>query len=99
MDTLEQFQKIRNSLVQERQRLDSRLKEINKVLGDGGMPSTISQIRSVAAKARWAKLKANSNAMQAPKAKRKMSAAAKKKMSEVARARWAKAKAAGKKKL
>jgi hypothetical protein len=46
-------------------------------------------------KARWAKLKAEKGEA-GPRKRRKMSAAAKAKFSEIAKARWAKARAAGK---
>lgn len=109
MDTLQQFQKLRNSLSQERERLVARLKEINRVLGVEGQTTTPAKTSSgmsdaakakisAAAKARWAKIKAGKKAT-APKAKRTMSAAVKKRISESTKARWARIKAAGKKKL
>jgi hypothetical protein len=114
-DLLKQFAALRNSLTEEKSRVESRLAEINAALGgDGGVGevptpfarktrgmSPAGRARIVAAqKARWAKFHAGKGSKAAPKAgRRKVSAAGRARMAAAARARWRKAKKAGKNSL
>ena len=54
---------------------------------------------AAAARARWAKIRAEKTGKAVKKGRRKMSAAAKARLSALAKARWAKAKKAGKSRL
>lgn len=61
------------------------------------LQNELNRIFGATQKARWAKAKGNVSKAQPAKGKRKMSAAAKKKISVAAKARWAKIKAVKKK--
>jgi len=99
---LKQFLALQQSLVAERQRVQARLAEINRVLGDGNAitaPSSGPRKFSAATKAkmaaaqkaRWAKRgKADSSSATKPKAKRRLSAAGRAAIVAAAKARWAK---------
>ena len=113
-DILKTFLKARTNLRQEKTQLESRLREINTVLGGAAAPKAAEPIvesgkpkrrrMSAAARARIAAAAkarwAKIKGAEPTKPKRhKMSAAARAKMAAAARARWAKAKAAGRKRL
>jgi len=97
---LKQFLALQQALAAERQRVQARLAEINRVLGDGiAAPSSGPRKFSAATKAkmaaaqkaRWAKRgKADSSSATKPKAKRRLSAAGRAAIVAAAKARWAK---------
>jgi len=96
---LKQFLALQQALVAERGRVQARLAEINRVLGDGiavTAPSSGPRKFSAATKAkmaaaqkaRWAKRSAGS--APKPKAKRRLSTAGRAAIVAAAKARWAK---------
>ena len=117
MNILKKFVKMRASLEQERAKLLARLNEIQAALGTAeaaSTPSTEAPVSrkpkrtfstvgraSLAAKARWAKFRAEKAGKvvappKAAKPKKFFSAAARARLAAAAKARWAKAKKAGK---
>jgi len=100
---LKQFLALQQALAVERQRVQARLAEINRVLGDGHAVtapasgprkfSAATKAKMAAAqRARWAKrgAKADSAAATAPKKKRRFSAAGRAAIIAATKARWAK---------
>jgi len=99
---LKQFLALQQSLAAERERVQARLAEINRVLGHGSAVTAPSLGRrtfsaatkakmAAAQKARWAKRgKADSAAATAPKKKRRLSAAGRAAIIAATKARWAK---------
>lgn len=96
---LKQFLALQQSLAAERERVQTRLAEINRVLGDGKAVSASSSgprkfsaatkaKMAAAQKARWAKRGGGSASK--PKAKRRLSAAGRAAIVAAAKARWAK---------
>lgn len=96
---LKQFLALQQSLAAERERVQARLAEINRVLGDGSVVTASFPSRrkfsaatmakmAAAQKARWAKRGAGSTSK--PKAKRRLSAAGRAAIVAAAKARWAK---------
>lgn len=94
-----------------KEQIESLQSQIESIAGSGGeipIPSAPIKRRGMsaagrarigaAAKARWAKIRAEKEE-PAPKKRRKMSAAAKEKIAAAARARWARVRAAGKSRL
>lgn len=108
---IKKYLALHTALTNEKARIEARLSEITKVLGQGTSPvppapaggkrklseATKAKMRA-AHQARWAKIKGKAAPAAAPK-KRKMSAAGRAAIAAAARARWAKAKAAGKTQL
>ncbi len=108
---IKQFLALHTALTNEKARIEARLNEISKVLGQepasaspapaGGRrkfsEATKTKMRA-AQQARWAKIRGKAAPTAAPK-KRKMSAAGRAAIAVAAKARSAKAKAAGKKTL
>ena len=89
-DILKTYLDARTKLQQEKNTLESRLRDINKVLQSDSMPAVaITPVR----RGRPA------SAPTIKRRKRRMSPEARARMAAAAKARWAKAKAAGKKKL
>jgi len=89
-------------------KIDGLQTELERLLGSSNSQAASTGKRTMSAsarariaaaqKARWAKVKGETE-KPASKGKRKMSAAARAKIAAAAKARWAKAKAAGKKSL
>jgi len=89
-DILKAYLGIRTKLQQEKSSLESRLRDINKVLQAAAVPAAaVAPVR----RGRPA------TAPAIKRRKRRMSPEARAKMAVAAKARWAKAKAAGKKRL
>ncbi|KAF0181109.1 MAG: hypothetical protein FD161_415 [Limisphaerales bacterium] len=103
------FVALRNSLLQERARIQARLAEIGRALGASAPAASVAATptgrrtfsaatkakMAAAQKARWAKRKGGTPAPAAApkKAKRKLSAAGRAAIVAAAKARWAKVKA------
>lgn len=99
---LKQFLALQSALVAERERIQARLAEVNRVLGDGPARAAVSSDRrkfsaatrakmAAAQKARWAKRSADGATKS--KAKRRLSAAGRAAIIAAAKARWARQRA------
>ena len=89
-DFLKAYVEARAKLQQEKSTIESRLRDINEVFQAAGMPA------AVVARVRRGR---PASAPTMKRRKRRMSREARAKMAAAAKARWAKAKAAGRKKL
>ena len=92
-DIVKAYLDARTKLQHEKTAMESRLRDINKVLEQSALPTAGG---AVIRRGRPPTVKANA---EGKPRKRKMSAAGRAAISAAAKARWAKVKAAGKKKL
>lgn len=101
---IKKYLALQSKLVSEKARIEARLSEITKVLGQNGPPAPVvseggrrklseatkAKMRA-AHQARWAKIRGKATPAAAPK-QRKMSAAGRAAIAAAAKARWAKVK-------
>ncbi len=108
-DTIKKYLSLRTALLTEKSKLETRLREVSKALGQAASVVASSPVATggrrksseatkakmrAAQQARWAKIKGKTQPSAVPaKKKRKMSAAGRARIAAAAKARWVKAKA------